>query len=208
MPHIQVIEYFTQRGFAEDTVYTQGTVTDGFGKASGLVVEVTKGAEVDVNIDFELMTVSEARFSEWKTRAYDYLSTEQRSYLEEHHRASGKASWCLAAFGAVSASGNYDHYRNKTDTFNAEGVAEREGFMKSFYDLEATRHRVSGNVKVTGQSHIPSKASVFIHVLKITFSDGRSIQVIDSNNAVAADPSTLDPSKSQVTDSKLNEVEM
>ncbi|MGG4209627.1 hypothetical protein ABEV93_09370 [Bacillus safensis] len=208
MPHIQVVEYFMPKGFSETTVYSQGTISDGYGKAGGVVVEATIGGEVEVNIDFEIVTVSEAKFAEWKTRAYDYFSSDQKSYFEEHYQGSGKANWLLAAFGGIAASGNYDHYQNRTDTFDSTQISEKEGFFKSLYELETTKHRVSGVVKVTGQSHIPSKAAVFVHLLKITFSDGKSIQVIDNGNAVSADPITLDPSKSRVTSTKLNEVEI
>ncbi|WP_375565967.1 hypothetical protein ACE6HX_11925 [Bacillus pumilus] len=208
MTKIRVIESLTRNDFnlEDTTVYNAGTISDGYGRASGVVVEVTKGAVVDLNIDFEITMVSEAAFSAWKTSVYDYLTSEQKAYLEEHHRASGRASWLLAALGAVSAGGNYDHYRNKTDVFNIEGSAEKEGFLRSLYNLDLTKHKITGNIKVTGTSHIPSKVSVFIHLLNITFSDGKNIKVIDTDKAVAADPETKDTSKSEVAGTTLHEL--
>lgn len=207
MPHIQITDFF-YKGTAltnEVAAYQNGTVTDGYGKAGGAVIQVTSGATVDLNVDFEMTSISEQQFSEWKTRAYDFLSTEQQQHLEEHYSARGSASWMLGALGAISANGNYDHYLNRTDTFNAESGSEREGFMKSLYDLQTSRFRITGNVKVTGTSHIPSEASIFIHVVTIKFSDQKQISVIDLGNPVAASPDG-DTSNVKAEPSKLNQV--
>ena len=57
----------------ENAAYEEGTISNGYGRSTGVAIEIGKDITIDLNIDINLRTISEEKFSEWKTEAYKYL---------------------------------------------------------------------------------------------------------------------------------------
>lgn len=174
------------RIFSEETAYKTGTFTNGYGSVGGLRATVTKGASIDLNVDFTVNTISEEEFNEWKTYVYTHLTEEKRKTLEERYSAKGKASWLSAAFGgSFSAGGNYEHYENKTSFFDTENEEFREGFTKKIFNSTNSTYKVTGKVTATGTSNIPTEVTVFVELCKIKFNNGKEISVVNLDNPFA-----------------------
>ncbi|MBD8520935.1 hypothetical protein [Lysinibacillus fusiformis] len=171
----------------EATTYSKGTFTDGYGRATSLEVEVTDGATVDLMIDFTIETVAQETVKQWKEYLYQHTTESEKKTLEESYSIKGSANWLMGAFGFAKGGGNYSHYENKTDDFDFSNEQFKQGFSTLIYNSKTETYNVKGNIKATGKSNIPTKATVFIQIATIKFTDGKTIHVTDSQNVIVAD---------------------
>lgn len=171
---------------SEETAYKTGTFSNGVGTIGGLRATVTKGASVDLNVDFEVNAISEDVFNEWKTYVHTHLTEEKRKTLEERYSAKGKAGWLSGVFGgSFSAGGNYSHYENKTSFFDTENEEFREGFAKKIFNSTNSTYKVTGRVTATGTSNVPTEVTVFVELSKIKFINGKEISVVNMEKPFA-----------------------
>ncbi|MGB3517494.1 MAG: hypothetical protein WBA43_13650 [Elainellaceae cyanobacterium] len=180
-------------GVLEETAtYEEGNVSSGYGRSSGVSIEIGKDITIDLNVDINLKTISEEKFEEWKKEAYTFFSEEQKQFLDERWGGSGRAAGFFGACFGFAMRGNAYHYKDQVnETYRATSDLQK-GFAKSVYNLEATDFHVTGNVKATGTSRIPSKVKIFFQLTTITFADNKKLTVIDTDNPVAADAETGD----------------
>ncbi len=191
----------------EGAAYDQGTITNGYGKCSGVIVTVQKGTSADINVDFTVTTVNEDSFNQWWNQSQNYFDDEQRHTLEENYGGGGFLGGFLGGgLGILFAAGDYNHYKNQSDSHWGSSSAEQEGFAKSVYNLEMQQVHVTGKLTATGTSYIPVSASAFVQLTTITFSDGKVLQAIDTNNPVAADAVTGDTSNVTSAPTRLTQV--
>ncbi|MED2785676.1 hypothetical protein P4261_16170 [Bacillus thuringiensis] len=172
----------------EATTYSNGTFTDGYGKATSLVVEVTEGATADLMIDFTIETVAQETVKQWKEYLYQHTTESEKKTLEEGYSIKGSANWLMGAFGFAKGGGNYSHYENKTDDFDFSNEQFKQGFSTLIYNSKTETYNVKGNIKATGTSHIPTRATAFIQIATIKFTDGKTINVTDGQNVIVGDP--------------------
>jgi hypothetical protein len=197
MPDIKLIpiEIFpsnTQEILEESAAFEEGNVSNGYGRSTGVSIEIGKDITVDLNIDINLKTISEERFEEWKKEAFTFFSEEQKQFLDERWGGSGRAGGFFGACFGIAMRGNAYHYKDQVnETFRATSEMQK-GFSKSVYNLESTNFRVTGNVKATGTSRIPSRVKIFFLLTTIVFADGRKLTVVDTENPVAADADSGD----------------
>lgn len=184
--------------------YDNGTITNGYGQASGVFVEVQKGTEADIDVDFTLDTISEETYKKWKSEISQYFTEDQKSKLEENLGAFGLAGGYFAsAFGLIFGGGDYNHYKNKSGDFHCEGDSNKEGFAKSVYNLETSKFRVQGKLKAKGTSFIPTKVSAYVKVTKFRFTDGKELHVMSTDDTSVAN-SKGSTEGAQVESHKLN----
>jgi hypothetical protein len=195
MPDLKLfgpVEVFSSsEGFNfEDTAYREGTVTWGYGKVGGIQVELTQGASVDLNIDFNILTVDEDQFRQWKSDSSTFFSDAQRSTLDERWGGSGHAGGFFGGgFGYVFGGGDAYHYKDQMNSSYKVTSDSQEGFARSVYNLDRRNFKVTGNIRATGLSNIPTQVRIFIQTFTVTFSNGKVLTVIDLENPVAASPS-------------------
>jgi hypothetical protein len=177
----------------EDAAYEEGTISNGYGRSTGVAIEIGKDITIDLNIDINLRTISEEKFSEWKTEAYNFVSEEQKEFLEERWGGSGRAGGLFGGFfGVVYANGDAYHYKNQEKSSFKATQDFQKGFAQSVYNLESTDFRVTGNIKATGTSRIPTRVKVFFQLTTIVFSDNKKLTVIDTENPIAAEENSGD----------------
>jgi hypothetical protein len=173
----------------EEDKYESGTITNGYGKAGGVYVSVTKGATADINIDFTISTISEDQFNSWWSSAQTYFDDEQRQKLEENYGAGGfMGGLFTGGFGILFGAGDYNHYKNQSNSHWQTTKENQQGFSKSVYNLRTSQYKVTGTLKATGLSYIPTTVSAYVQTTTITFADGKKLEVIDTSNPLAADP--------------------
>jgi hypothetical protein len=185
--------------------YSEGTITNGSGKASGVVVTVQQGTSADINVDFYVTSVSIESFQQWWNEASSYFDDEQRSTLQENWGGGGFLGGFLGGgFGILFGAGDAYHYRHQSDSHWGATSSQQEGFAKSVYNLTQTLFHVTGTLHATGISYIPVSCSAFVNLTTITFADGKTLTAIDTDNPVAADVRTGDTSGVQSSPTKLN----
>jgi hypothetical protein len=173
--------------------YDNGTVTNGSGQASGVYVTVQRGGQADIDVDFTIKTISEETFKKWKSDVVQHFTQEQKQHLQENYGAFGLAGGYFAgAFGLLFGGDDYNHYRDKQDSFHVENDDKREGFAKSVYNLSTSDFHVKGKLTAIGTSFIPVTVSVYVEITKIRFNDGKELHVLstDNNQAAQRDGST------------------
>lgn len=169
--------------------YQNGRVTNGYGRAAEVAIEIPYGISVDLNVDLTVHAISYEQFSEWHTRAKQTYSSYDWHYLNEHYDASAQAgAWFGGFFGGASASGDYNHYKNSSDVFHSESTQQSDGIIKSMYNLDDDVLKVTGKITGTGLLVVPARVTIFIAVTKIVFQDGKTITAIDSSNPIVATP--------------------
>jgi hypothetical protein len=177
----------------ENAAYEEGTISNGYGRSTGVAIEIGKDITIDLNIDINLRTISEEKFSEWKTEAYNFVSEEQKEFLEERWGGSGSAGGLFGGFfGVIYANGDAYHYKDQANSSFKATQDFQKGFAKSVYNLESADFRVTGNIKATGTSRIPTRVKVFFQLTTIVFSDNKKLTVIDTDNPIAADADSGD----------------
>jgi hypothetical protein len=171
----------------EEAAYANGTVTNGFGNVSKVCAEVQKGTSAVLQIDFTIKTVSLEAFQSWKTSAMKNFSSEQQHMLNEEWGGGGvMGGFLCGCFGMLFGGGNAHHYKNQSERFNTASNEKTEGFTKSVYNLTEQKFHVTGTLTATGTSFIPVRACAFVELTKIQFSDGKTITVINQDQAMAA----------------------
>jgi len=171
----------------EQASYDSGTITNGYGQCSGVYLTVQKGAEGNLDIDFTITTVSLDTFNQWKADTAQYFSQDQRQTLEENYGAAGLMGGFLGgAFGILFGAGDYNHYLNSSSSFQSQGQEHQEGFARSVYNLKTDQFHIKGNLHAVGVSFIPTTVTAYVQVTTIKFTDGKEINVINTDNPVAA----------------------
>lgn len=187
--------------------YEYGEVRNGHGRCAEAGITVQIGTSGEIEVDFEVNAISEETFTRWKSEARQFFSSDAWSYLDERHSGSARAGGFFGGiFGYASARGNYQHYRNKRDTFRSTGTQENEGFLRSVHNLDNNTLRIKGRLRAHGVSYIPVTVTAFINVTVITFADGKTLRAVDRQNPVAADPNTLSTSGAASEPTVLTEV--
>ncbi|HEY9603116.1 MAG TPA: hypothetical protein V6C85_15995 [Allocoleopsis sp.] len=172
----------------ETDSYDSGTVTNGYGQASGVYVTVQKGTSANINIDFTITTISVETFNQWKSQVSQYFNQKQSEYLEENYGGGGfMGGFFAGAFGALFGGGDYNHYKNSSSSFQTDSYEQREGFAKSVYNLNTSQFHVTGTLTAQGTSFIPATVSAYVQVTKIKFADNKELHVINTDSPVAAD---------------------
>lgn len=172
----------------EGATYQSGTVTNGHGRCYGVEATVQIGTSVELDVDLRVKALSIDHFREWQSRAQQYFSSSSWSYLQEHYSGSGRAGGFFGGcFGSIYARGQYDHYKNRSDSYQSSGSQTEEGFAKSVYSLDNSDLHVTGKVTAIGQSYVPVSVSVYINLTRIEFADGKVITAIDTRNPAVAD---------------------
>jgi hypothetical protein len=174
----------------EDTAYKEGTVTWGYGQVGGVEIELTKGASVKLNIDFNVLTIESNTFSQWKSDTSSFFSDAQRQTLDERWGGSGHVGGFFGGcFGVVFGGGDAYHYKDQQNSSYSASNTSQEGFAQSVYNLDSRQFRITGEINAVGLSNIPTKVRIFIQTFKVQFSNGKELRVIDLENPVAASPS-------------------
>lgn len=172
---------------SETAAYDTGTITDGYGQASGVYVTVQKGGSADIDIDFTITTISQDSFEKWKTDVVQHFTVEQKAHLEENYGAFGLAGgYFSGAFGLLFGGGDYNHYKDKTDSFHVDNDDKREGFVQTVYNLSTSQFHVKGKLHAEGTSFIPVTVSAYVQITKIKFSDGKELHVLSTDDSQAA----------------------
>ena len=186
--------------------YQTSTITNGYGRASGLTVTLQLGFSVDLDVDLTVHAISYESFNEWHTRAQQTYNSYDWHYLNEHYDVSARAGGFFGGFfGGASASGNYNHYKNSSDSFHSDSSQTSDGIVKSIYNLDNNLLKVTGKVRGTGVSYYPVTATVMLQVTKIVFADGKTLTAIDKADPIVATPEG-DASGVSTTPTKVNVV--
>ena len=112
-------------------------------------------------MNLTLKTISEESFSEWQTEVSNFFSAQEKEFLDERWGGSGRAGGFFGACFGFQMKGDAYHYKDKTkDTFTAS-TEKQKGFAKSVYDLQSADFNVTGTVKATGTSRIPTTCRIF-----------------------------------------------
>ncbi|WP_414567858.1 hypothetical protein [Nostoc sp. CCY 9925] len=168
--------------------YDNGTVSNGYGQASGVYVTVQKGTSAKIDIDFTITTISVETFNQWKSQVSQYFNQQQSDYLEENYGSVGfMGGFFAGAFGALFGGGDYNHYKNSSSSFHTDSHEQQEGFAKSVYNLNTSNFHVTGTLTAEGTSFIPATVSAYVQVTKIKFADNKELHVISTDSPVAAD---------------------
>ncbi len=172
----------------EDAKYDSGTVTNGYGQVSGVYATVQKGTKADLDVDIRLITISQNTFEQWKSDVLQYFNREEREKLEENYGGFGLAGGFFAGgFGILFGGGDYNHYKNKSESFHTENNEKKAGFAKSVYNLTTSEFQVRGKLVAEGTSFIPVTVCVYLQVTKIKFNDGKELHVLSTDDVQAAD---------------------
>jgi hypothetical protein len=67
---------------------------------------------------------------------------------------------------------------------------EQQGFLKSVYDMKMEDLRITGHIKVKGESLLPVQGKVMLLVGNVTFGDGRQISVVNTGGPILVNPDT------------------
>jgi len=174
----------------EVSTYDTGTVTNGFGNASGVYVTVQKGTSAKVDIDFTIETVSEEDFNKWWNDSKSYFDDEHRQTLEGNWGRGGFMGGFLGgAFGILFGAGDANHYKNQSDSHWQATSSEQQGFVESVHNLTTSQFHVTGTLTAEGTSYIPVTVSAYVEVTKIKFADNKELHVINTGNPIAAQKS-------------------
>ena len=172
----------------EGATWDEGTITNGYGRVSGVWVTVQKGTSADINVDFKVSTLSEDSFKQWWQESSSYFNDQQQHTLQEGWGGGGfLGGFLCGGFGLLFGSGNAYHYRNQSDSHWQVTNNQQQGFSKSVYNLDQTWFHITGKLTATGTSYIPVTCTVYVQVTTITFSNGKQLMAIDTENPVAAD---------------------
>ena len=176
---------------SETAAYKSYEYLSGYGKIVETIVEAQRGIEMDLQIEQQVKTVSVQSFHEWKSIAKTFFNeTQLREIEQESQRAKGRAGFLSACFG-VSLGGGISKYHEKTfSETHTDLTSEQEGFLKSVYDMKMENVKITGNIKVKGESFIPVKGKVMLLLGRIKFSDGNVINVINDTDPVLVNPDT------------------
>ena len=173
---------------ATSTEYSNFKITNGYGMIAKAGVEVTKGVEAIVDVEFKMQSIATQDFKQWLDKNKSYYSKEQWHKLEENYAAGGFMGGVMAgAFGMLFGAGSYNHYKNEHNKVVEVHDNSKEGFLKSLHNVTTTNTTVTGKLHVIGQSEIPTIGCVYVEVTTINFKDGTSKTVVNSSNPIIAD---------------------
>ncbi|MBD2302045.1 MULTISPECIES: hypothetical protein [Nostocales] len=188
MANLNIIQVPSQTNTVDErAAYDSGTVTTGHGQASGVYVVVQKGTRANVNIDFTISTISEESYHYFKERVWGIFSNEEQQKLEENYGGFGMAGGLFSGmFGLLFGGGDYNHYKDKSASFNVENDEKKEEFTKNVYNLSVSEFHVTGQLIAEGTSFIPVTVSSYVQTTKLKFSDGKELHVLSLNDSQAA----------------------
>lgn len=189
----------------EEVQGTTFTYSTGFGQLTKAGATVQKGATVTAHVDITMNVVTNEQTQSWYNENKNIYTTEQRSEIESHLKESNTSSawWAIFAHGA---SGNHSQDEWKNDhTLNVNTTdSQQTAVVDSLNKLDAKKVKVSGDIKITGYSYLPTTAFIFAQMSTVTFSDGTQAQVINGSDPVAADRSGDTSSAKTDAGQKLN----
>lgn len=170
----------------EEVKGTTYTYSEGFGQLTKAGATVQKGAEVTAHVAIEMKAITNEQTQSWfnenKTTYTDEQQKEIQSHLDEGNTSS--AWWAIFAWGASG-----DHTKNEWKTEKTLDVhttdQQQTNIVNSLSKEESKYVKVTGDIKITGTSYLPTTAFIFAQISTITYADGTTAQVIDGTPEVA-----------------------
>lgn len=167
----------------EISSYSDFKITHGYGKLIRAGVTVQKGVKATLEVSIKLTSYQESSYTAATDTVRTHLDKNIVEHLDECEKKSDHADWWL--WFHSSSESEYEHHKKQTSEEIVNTDETKIKALDQSFSGSAQEYEVKGTFEVEGLSMIPTTAFLFVEMLTITTSEGKSMNVIDSN-AVAA----------------------
>lgn len=158
-------------------------VTHGYGKLIRVGATVQKGTKTKLQVLIKFTSYKKNSYKAATDRVREHVEKNIVEHLDECERENNQADWWL--WFHSSSESDYEHHKQQTSEEIVDSDEEKVKALEDNFSDETQDYEVSGEFEVEGLSMIPTTAYLFVEMLTITTSEGKSMNVIDSA-AVAA----------------------
>lgn len=184
-----------QRLKDESSDYSTFEFSHGYGSLCSAGVVVSKGVSATVHVDIKISTYAEASYKKTVNEIKNVLDSQITEQLDECSSQKNYSNWWLWLFSANRS--DYEHHKNsKTETVNTTDTTVSDSLKQNFSKNKQDYH-VTGDFTVVGTSFEPTKAFLFVEMLKIKTKDGNTTTVINSSPTAADEEGYTDKASVQ-----------
>lgn len=185
--------------------YSDFKITHGYGKLIRAGVTVQKGVKATLEVSIRLTSYKQSSYAAATDTVRNHLDKNIVEHLDECEQRSDHADWWL--WFHSSSESEYEHHKEQTSEQIVNTDETKIKALDQSFSGDTQEYEVKGTFEVEGLSMIPTTAFLFVEMLTITTSEGKSMNVIDSTAVAASEDG--DTSKAKIDGSpKLNIVPM
>jgi hypothetical protein len=173
---------------SDSSPHKRGRISIGYQQSSQVEVTVYKGTSAVVDVDFTMNSVTSETLNAWWEKVRGQFTSAQIRSLQKVLKSGGTLSDFLQdSFGMIFGIDSSTRQFDKINRSWEVKTKKQEIVSQSIYSLAKIDVRVSGKIRASCLTDEPVRASVFVRVTDIVFSDGASINAFNSANPVVAD---------------------
>lgn len=181
--------------------YSSFEVTNGYGRIAGGDFDITKGATSDLYVNVSVKSdTTEKDLKNFIKNNKSLFNDKQYSQIISlsAYTTEGRGAELLQKMLSIVFG---DYYQNVSNQKGTAANDKQEKLLKELYKLPAADCILKGTQTAVGMSYIPTTPYCYVQSSKLTFSDGRTVKVVNTTTTIG----DVNGSTSKVSSSSKNE---